>query len=962
MTVVAPIRLVDTYDLPLQLASIVEPKRVLTRPIELIAFASDASFYRLIPKAVVLARGIDEIRALFEFSHRYRIPLTFRAAGTSLSGQAITDGILVEVARNWREVRIEEGGKQVRVQPGAIGGHINRLLAIYGARIGPDPASIDACTIGGILSNNSSGMCCGVTQNAYHTLKSLTFVLPSGTVIDSASATADQVFRSAEPRLTAGLLQLKSEIHANRALYERIRSKYRTKNTTGYSLNAFVDFDRPIDIFQHLLIGSEGTIAFIAEAVINSVPELPVRYTGLLLFDSLHAACAAIVPLRNAGANAIELMDREALRSVQECEGVPGSIKLLSNGAAGLLVEFRAAEESDRRLLELNAKQAIGDLSFCNPPLFTNDAKEQAVLWKIRKGMLPSVGAVRQSGTSVILEDLVFPLERLADATLDLRRLFTKHGYENAIIFGHGKDGNLHFVISQSFNNQAEIDRYSSLMDDIVRLVVEEYDGSLKGEHGTGRNMAGFVEAEWGRQASEIMRRLKELADPENLLNPGVIVGTSPTAHVTNLKELPSVEEEVDKCIECGYCEVRCPSRDLTLTPRQRIIVLREMTRLAQQVPGDHEMVASLEKDFSYMALDTCAVDGMCATACPVGIDTGALTKTFRGKSHSSLARRHARVIAQHFVWAERLIRLALRAGHLAESVLGADFVKRITRLARTVTGQRFPLWSSDMPYAASTYRPQTGNESIARAVYYPSCISRTMGFLPGEPSDLPLTHAAERVAQRAGVAIVVPKDVQGTCCGVPFSSKGYDQAYRLMVNRTIDRFWKWSDRGRLPIVVDNSACTYGLLTCEPSLEAVNQKRFKAMRILDSVAFVHDELLPRLHVSHKVGAVALHPVCSLTKMNLVTKLESIGRACSETAFVPQQVGCCGFAGDRGFLFPELTEAATQSQGAEVRAGSFEGYFSSSRTCEVGMGRAVGHVYRSYFYLLEEVTREQPRAQ
>ncbi|HEX4424338.1 MAG TPA: FAD-binding and (Fe-S)-binding domain-containing protein, partial [Terriglobales bacterium] len=731
----------------------------MTRPIDLIAFSADASFYRLVPRAVVLARGVAEIQALFDFSHRQRIPLTFRAAGTSLSGQAITDGILVEVARNWRQAQVEAGGRQVRVQPGVIGGYVNRLLGVYGTKIGPDPASINACMMGGILSNNSSGMCCGVLQNAYHTLESLTFVLPSGTVIDTASAAADADFQSMEPMLANGLLQLKSEIHANPTLLENIRRKYKTKNTTGYSLNAFIDFERPVDIFQHLLVGSEGTLAFIAEAILNTVPDRRIKYTGLLLFDDLYAACEAIIRLRDEDAAAVELMDREALRSVENQEGISPTIKMLPGEAAGLLVEFHADREDERPVLESAAQRAIQGLRFVEPPLFTHDPEQQALLWKIRKGMFPSVGAVRKSGTSVILEDVVFPLERLADATVDLRLLFIKHGYENAIIFGHGKDGNLHFVISQSFGTQSEIERYARLMDDVVQMVVGKYDGALKGEHGTGRNMAPFVESEWGPEAAEIMRRLKALADPENLLNPGVIINSDPKAHLSNLKPMPAVEEEVDKCIECGYCEIRCPSRDLTLTPRQRIVVRREMKRAEQGGAERSQMAASLTADFEYMALDTCAVDGLCALACPVGIDTGALTKRLRRRINSPTAQRMARMIAERFIWAERAVRFSLRAGHFAQSGIGTSMMTRITRSARALFGESLPIWAGDLPRPASSHLESGVSKEKADAVYFPSCISRTMGSPPGEAPDLSPTQAMLALTHRAGLNLFIAND-----------------------------------------------------------------------------------------------------------------------------------------------------------------------------------------------------------
>ncbi len=942
------------------LSQVIDRGRVLARPIQRIAYASDASFYRLIPQAVVLAKGIGDIQELFRFSQTHRVPMTFRAAGTSLSGQAVTDGILVEAARYWRTVRVEEGGRKVRVQPGVIGGHVNHALKAYRAKMGPDPASINTCMMGGILANNSSGMCCGVTQNAYHTLDSITFVLPSGTVIDTADPQADEIFRQREPHLAQGLLDLKREILANPQLAERIRAKYKMKNTTGYSLNAFLDFDQPVEIVRNLLIGSEGTLAFIAEAVLNTVPDLPVKYTGLLLFPTIHAACAAIAPLREADAKALELMDRASLRSVEDQQGIPPSIKGLPTEAAGLLAEFQSADEKDRGVLERSAREAVGGLQLLEPGRFTHDAAEQALLWKIRQGLYPSVGAARKRGTTVIIEDVVFPIPSLADATVELIRTAGRHGYDEAIVFGHAKDGNLHLTITQSYNSRSEVDRYARFMDDMVRLVVRQYDGALKGEHGTGRNIAPFVETEWGPEAYAIMKRLKELVDPHGLLNPGVILNPDPKAHLADLKSLPGVEDEVDKCIECGYCESKCPSQDLTLTPRQRIVVRREMVRLRDDRDSDsgkeRETLRALEAEFPYMALDTCAVDGLCATACPVSINTGDLTKRFRRLHHPEWAQGVARVMAERFAFLEPTMRLGLRMGHITQSLLGAATMAGVTRAIRAIIRQPFPQWSREMPRPASGRLPVT-HKTDARAVYFPACISRVMGHLPGEPAEMSLIEAFVAVTARAGKPVWIPEDAEGTCCGVPFSSKGYEDAHAVAVNRAIERFWTWSDEARLPIVIDTSPCTYGLTTCRPYLTAANQARFDRLRILDSVAFVHDEILPRLTVRRRFRSVALHPVCSVVKMNLTGKLEAIARSCCDQVSVPVSAGCCGFAGDRGFLFPELTESATRREAAEVLAGQHDGFYSSSRTCEIGMTRATGQVYRSYLYLLEQATRE-----
>jgi D-lactate dehydrogenase len=935
------------------LAAQIDAECILIRPIDLIAFASDASFYRLIPKAVVLAKNLAEIEKLFEFSQREGIPMTFRAAGSSLSGQSISDGLLVEVARHWRDLKVEDGGKKIRLQPGVIGARANQLLAPFGAKIGPDPASIATCTIGGILSNNSSGMCCGVQQNAYHTLASMKFMLPSGTVIDTSHPEADEQFHAREPELARGILELKARLENDSGLRERVRSKYRMKNTTGYSLNAFLDFDTAVDIFQHVLIGAEGTLAFIAEAVLNTVPDLPVKYTGLLLFPDLYAAADSIVPLRQAGAKALEVMDRASLRSVETQAGIPASIRTLPEGAAGLLAEFQSAQESEREQLEQLAADAVGGLKLLEPATFTHAAAQQALLWKIRSGMFPSVGSVRKTGTTVIIEDVAFPIERLADGALDLTKLFRKHDYDNAIIFGHAKDGNLHFVITQGFNDQAAIDQYARFIDDVVDVVVNRYDGALKAEHGTGRNMAPFVETEWGSEGYAIMRCLKELADPHNLLNPGVIINSDRLAHLENLKRIPTIEPEVDKCIECGYCESKCPSRELTLTPRQRIVVRREMAR-EQNGKEPSALFSALDREFPYSALDTCATDGLCATACPVSIDTGQLVKRFRRTRQTPSAQKWAVRIANHFAATESGVRWALRLAHGTQSVIGASGVQAISRLMKRFAGDNLPEWMPDTPHAAGAV-PSTAR-SGAQAVYFPSCISRTMGRLPGEPHNRSLMEVMVEVARRAGVPVYIPNDVAGTCCGTPFSSKGLGDAHKVSINAAVERCWEWSEQGSLPIVIDTSPCTYGFRTARGYLRDENQQRFDKMTFLDSIEFVHDTLLPKLGFNSKASSVALHPVCSVTKLGIAPKLEAIAKACSDSVLVPLDAGCCAFAGDRGFLVPELTASATRLEAFEVKKKQPEACYSSSRTCEVGMTRATGQIYRSYLYLLEKATR------
>ena len=935
------------------LAAAVGADGVLTRPIDLAAYASDASVYRLVPAAVVRPRDVAAVCAVFQAARAHGLSVAFRAAGTSLSGQAVTSGVLIDLSHGWREIEVLDEGARVRVEPGVVGAAVNARLLRHGARIGPDPASIQACMMGGILANNSSGMCCGVAQNAYHTLDSLVFALPSGTVIDSAAAGADERLRELEPAIHAGLRDLRAELIASPGLADRVRAKYRMKNTTGYSLNALLDFERPVEILRHLLVGSEGTLAFIANAVLHTIPDRPVKYTGLLLFPGIRQACAAIVPLRDAGAAALEVMDRAALRSVERQPGVPPALAGLPPDAAGLLVEFQASAESDRAAIQAAAERAVRGLVLIERPVFTHDPREQLALWKVRQGMFPSVGAARRRGTAALIEDVAFPVERLADAVVDLQALLAAHGYAEAIIFGHAREGNLHFVITQSFNEPAAIAAYARFMDELVALVTAGYGGALKAEHGTGRNMAPFVEAEWGADAYRIMRALKSLIDPGTLLNPGVVISADPREHLQHLKGMPAVDPEVDACIECGYCEPRCPSRDLTLTPRQRIVVRREIARL--EAGGDGHASAAVEVDYGYEGTDTCAVDGLCATQCPVGIDTGQLTKKLRASRHGAAARGTARWLAGHMAGVERSLRAVLRLASATDRLGAGRVLAAASRLPRML-GLDTPTWLAPMPGPSRWPRHEAAPANgAASAVYFPSCLSRTLGHLPGEARDLTLVDAMIRLAERAGSPVVLPPDVDGHCCGVPFSSKGYHEAHVASVNGTVAALWRWSDGGRLPVVVDTSPCTYGLRTCRPALTPENQARFDRLRLLDGVEFAAG-LLPQLPVRRRERRVVLHPVCSLVKMNLVPELERIAAACAEEVILPLDAGCCGFAGDRGWLLPELTASATAREAAEVKTCDADGCYSSSRTCEIGLTRATGQVYRSYLYLLEWATR------
>jgi D-lactate dehydrogenase len=951
-----------------ELSRVIPPERVLTSYLHRVAYASDASYFHLVPQAVVQPNSIDEIQSLFKFTQRSRIPMTFRAGGTSLSGQAVTDGILVDISKHWGNYRVEDEARLIRTQPGIVGGFLNNALKPFGRRIGPDPASIDACMMGGILANNSSGMCCGVTENAYRTIHSMTFVLPNGFTLNTADPNAGQIFENEQPQIAKGLLELKRRIlqskteHRGETLAAKIRRRYQMKNTNGYLLNAFLDFETPLEILIHLLIGSEGTLGFIAEAVLNTLPAYPRRYAGQLYFKNLQDAASAILPIKESGARAAEIMDRAALRSVQHHADVPAILRELPDGATAILVEYQAQDAESMLGFKRAAENVVKHMRLLHDPEFTDDPVMQASLWKTRKGIIPSIGGMRAPGSTCINEDVVFPIPRLAEAVTDLQQLFADFGYPDGAVFGHAKDGNLHFLVNQSFHSAEGIAHYDRFMQAIVKIVSGKYDGALKAEHGTGRNMAPFVAIEWGDEAYAVMRDLKALFDPENMLNPGVMINPDRKAHVTHVKSMAPVSPTVDKCIECGFCESKCPSRRLTLTPRQRIVVQREISRLKSAqapVPGGDSLAAShkeLIDDFAYAGIDTCAADGLCATACPVGINTGDFIKGLRAESIKNQV--PAAWIAEHFAWAEKAVGWSVRLGHAAEKVIGVDGIKSISVAAEKLTGATLPKWNQYIPNSDSKVGRLWGGQRAEsmdsqKFIYFPSCISRQLGV---PDSSGPLSEVLINIAHRAGFSLWIPPEIAGTCCGMPFASKGYAAAYQATLHKTLLKLWDWSDEGKYPIVIDTTSCTHMLRTCHDDLHDEDKELWKRLTLLDSIEFLHDCVLPELDVNPLDEEVILHPNCSARKLGLDPKLLAIAQKCARSATVPLNLGCCAFAGDRGLLFPELTASATEKESAEVNLHEYDGYYSSNIPCEIGMSEATGKDYMSIVYLVERASR------
>jgi D-lactate dehydrogenase len=941
--------------------AVADPAQVKTRPIDLHANAHDASHFLLIPQAVVMAGNADEVGRLLRASAAQGVPLTFRSGGTSLSGQAVSDGVLVDVRRNFRNVEVLDGGARVRVQPGVTVRALNARLAPYGRKFGPDPASESACTVGGVVANNSSGMNCGTVDNAYRTLESLTVVLPSGTVIDTGAPDADHKLRTLEPELYAGLAELARRVRGNSDSAGMIRQQFSMKNTMGYGLNSLLDYDSPVEMMAHLIVGSEGTLGFVAEAVFRTIPRLTHAATGLLVFPDLQTANEALPALVETGAATVELMDALSLKVGQTLKGTPAVVQDLAvRDHAALLVEYSAEQPDQLAALQQRGEGMLGSLGLSAPAQFTGDASARARLWHLRKGLYASVAGARPTGTTALLEDIVVPVPVLGRTCRELVGLFDKYSYSNSVIFGHAKDGNVHFMLTDGFTTQQELDRYSSFTEDMVDLVLAE-GGSLKAEHGTGRVMAPYVRRQYGDELYAVMRRIKQLFDPSGMLNPGVLMDDDPQAHLRHIKTAPPVAEEVDRCVSCGYCEPVCPSKDLTLTPRQRIVTLRaiESARLA----GDDALVTQLEKDYDYESVQTCAVDGMCQTACPVEINTGLLVKRIRRSEAGPVENGVWNAAAKHWGGVTSGASMALTV----VNKLPAAAVVPPNKAARAVLGtDTVPLYSAELPGGGSARKRPTP-DGAPDAVYFPACVGTMFGPAGssgasdgngdgsrGDGAGRGVQYSFEQLCERAGVTLLVPEGIDGLCCGTPWSSKGMAAGQATMEEKTLAALRQATRDGELPIICDASSCTEGLRQAVESDTPLPGQR--ELRIVDAVDFAAEHILTKLPEHEKLESLALHPTCSSTRMGINGSLTAVAQAVAERVEVPDSWGCCAFAGDRGMLHPELTASATEKQGKEIGEMGASAHASCNRTCELGMTRATGKDYRHVLELLEEMTR------
>jgi D-lactate dehydrogenase len=983
--------------------------RIYTDELRTLGWGTDASFYRQIPKVVIRSDGEEEIAKIVKACQKYKLPFTFRAAGTSLSGQSCTDSVLIVAGKHWEKYEIGEKQDTIRLQPGIVGAKVNEILKPYGRVFPPDPASIGSAMVGGIVINNASGMNCGVHANSDRMMVSARIILTDGTILDTGSEESRKAFRESHPEFLKKIEALRDKVRADKELADRISKKYSIKNVTGLNLRPLIAYDDPFDIIAHSMVGSEGTLAFLSEVTMKTLYDYKYKASAMVYFLTMKESCEAVVAMKKLKATdddlkmsaeqlmvkSAEMLDYMSLNSVDDpvflrykedvdagrIAGVePGDYHNLT----AILTETKGVTH-EQLLEKIDAiSKCLKQFSLYQPVEFTEDPKVYGKYWAIRSGIFPSVGGTRPIGTSCLIEDVAFPIESLPEATVKLQKLIADHGYDDACIYGHAFEGNYHFILNQSFADEHEVARYAEMMRDVAKLVVEGYDGSLKAEHGTGRNMAPFVKYEWGEKAYEAMKELKAIFDPEGLLNQGVIFNDDPDCFIKCLKPLPVLDYDFDsvpdgghylmdpelstaketieqvkranKCIECGFCEVNCMSCGLTLSSRMRIAVQREIREL--EVTGrDLQRAATLRKQYKYYGDQTCATDGLCSTSCPMKINTGELTHLIRqlDMNKSTLGYQVGEFAANHMAGIKSGLRVVLDVAHLAHITLGPTLM---TNVCRTMNKMGLPLWTTAMPKKRRQPKPSDLTQFIIeksiphkeqehsdlKVVYFPSCINQTMGQSKNGPMKHDLVDEVIQLMAKAGYEVIFPEGMEHMCCGQIWESKGMLDIADRKSAELEKALWKASEHGKYPVLCAQSPCLHRM-----------RKVMKKMKLYEPAEFIMTYLVDRLDFHPTDKHIALHLTCSTRQMGVDKDMIALAKLCSNNVYLPEGVGCCGFAGDRGFTFPEMNRYALRKLRPQIEKNNIEVGYSNSRTCEIGLETNTGIPYMSIVYLVNTCT-------
>ncbi|MGY1777260.1 FAD-binding and (Fe-S)-binding domain-containing protein [Geodermatophilus sp. SYSU D00804] len=767
-------------------------------------YSSDGSLYRVLPRAVVRPRDADEVVAALEVCRTLGVPLTMRGAGTSIAGNAVGTGVVVDTSRYLDRVHVVDAEARTAViDPGVVQARLQLAARPHGLRFGPDPSTANRCTVGGMIGNNACGS------------RALGYGRTSDNVVglDVVTGTGQRL------RLTSGAAvdgTGSGVVEDLRALVGRELATIRTelgrfgRQVSGYSLEHLLP-EHGFDVTR-ALVGSEGTLAVVLGATVRLVADAPYRGLVVLGYPSMAGAADATPGLLRHGPTAVEGLDE---RIVQRLRDVPAAVVPdLPRGAGWLIVEV-----TGDTVAEVEAKGAgvVADAGALDS-LVVTDVAHAAAIWRIREdgaGLAARTSDGRPAHAG--WEDAAVPVESLGAYLREFDALLEQHGLQG-VPYGHFGDGCVHVRIDFPFGREPDRGRaaYRSFVEDAARLVAR-YGGSVSGEHGDGRARSELLPSMYSPAALDLFAQVKALFDPDDVLNPGVLVRPArldddvrvaaaprllrtgpPTLALAYRHDGGDLSNAVHRCTGVGKCRadpsgvaVMCPSFPAT---REEKDSTRGRARVLQEMLAPGGPVRDWRSPEVHAALDLCLSCKGCSRDCPTGVDMASYKSEVLHQSY----RRRLRPLAHYTLgrlpmWSD----LAARAPRLVNAVLRNRLGGRLARWGAGVDQRRsLPSFAPRTFRQSFTPRPG-GGAPVALWVD-----SFTDHFAPEA------AHAAVRVLEAAGYSVQVPGD--DTCCGLTWITTGQLDTARRILGDTVRRLAPLADAG-IPIVGVEPSCTAAL-------------------------------------------------------------------------------------------------------------------------------------------------------
>jgi FAD/FMN-containing dehydrogenase/Fe-S oxidoreductase len=882
-------------------------------PMTRILYSTDASIYQMMPVGVAIPKGEDEVTAAVETAGKHGVPILPRGNGSSLAGQAVGHALVLDLSRHLDQVlEIDAEARSVRVQPGITLGLLNRILNQYGLMYGPDPASADRATMGGILGNNSTGahsILYGMTVD--HVLSAKVVLSDASTVLFDSFEDAAWASRGKRPGLEGAIYN--STPNLLKRYEKEIATKYPKtfRHVAGYNLNQIAG--SPTPNMAKLIVGSEGTLGIITEATLNLVPTLKVKGLAMVHFSDFREALKAVPHILESDPSAIEILDKMLLdltrnrieyrRLLTFIEGDPESV---------LMVEFAGDSELEIEAGLVRLKEILNRLGHNGSVVIVTDPAEQANVWYVRKVGLGILMSIRGDAKPIpFVEDAAVPVEHLADYITRLYDFAYSTGVEQVAVYAHASAGCMHVRPLVNLKNADGIRQLRQIGEESVRLVLE-YGGTTSGEHGEGLARGEFSEMLFGPELAQAFRQLKETFDPTNIMNPGKVVNTprmddetylrfgrdyalpqEPRSTVFSFELDEGFSGAVEMCNGAGVCRrlaegVMCPSFQVT---RDEADSTRGRANALRAAMMGHLGPNGMTSEEVYSVLDLCLSCKACEAECPSAVDMAKLKAEFQ---HGYYEEHGIPLRSNIFGNIARVNRLGQPFAPLANSILKGPGKWALEKLgvARErsfpeLADQSFSKWHRG-------HRSRNGAQPDAQkqVVFFHDTFM--------EHNHPEVGRAAWKVLEAVGFEPILLDKRE--CCGRPAVSKGLLNEAARLAKHNINLLAPYARDG-IPILGCEPSCITMLVDEYPSLVPGDDAAAVAKMAMPIEQFLEREITVgnvELTFDDLSRKVLFHGHCHQKAIFGVSSTLSFLRRIPNCEVEEVDSGCCGMAGSFGY--------------------------------------------------------------